>query len=95
MVLSTKVKQSLKAKAHKLKPVILVGNQGLTKGVHAEIDRALTDHELIKVRFPACEKEVKKALAAEIAETHLANFIQMVGNVCVFYRKRTETDKGK
>ena len=69
----------------------MIGNLGLTKAVHAEIDRALNDHELIKVRFPTKEKAEKKSLALEISTTHAAAFIQLVGNIATFYRKSDNT----
>ena len=93
MTLTTKQKQELKAKAHSLKPIILVGNQGLTAGVHNEINRGLDDHELIKIRFPSAEKAVKQVLAQEICTKHVATFIQFIGNVATFYRKAVDTKK--
>lgn len=52
MNLSTKQKQHLKGLAHPLKPVVLLGSNGLTEGVLAEIEQALEHHELIKVKSP-------------------------------------------
>ncbi|MCL0340909.1 YhbY family RNA-binding protein, partial [Escherichia coli] len=51
MNLSTKQKQHLKGLAHPLKPVVMLGNNGLTEGVLAEIEQALGHHELIKVKI--------------------------------------------
>jgi len=90
MAVTTKIKQQLKAKAHHLKPLILMGHLGLTKPVHAEIERALTNHELIKIRLPTQEKAEKKALVSDISKEHNAVIIQLVGNIGTFYRKREE-----
>ncbi len=59
MTLSNKQKQYLKGLAHSLKPVVQLGNNGLTEGVLAEIDVAITHHELIKVKIPTDDKEEK------------------------------------
>ncbi|HXC58639.1 MAG TPA: YhbY family RNA-binding protein, partial [Steroidobacteraceae bacterium] len=56
MILSEKQRRHLKGLAHPLKPVILMGNAGLTEGVVAETQRALADHELIKVRLPGLDR---------------------------------------
>ena len=52
--------KELKAKAHQLEPVVIIGAKGLTQEVLAEIDRALKAHELIKVRAPALERRARK-----------------------------------
>lgn len=87
MPITSKQRQQLKAKAHKLKPIVIVGNNGLSPTVNNEIDRALTDHELIKMRINAEDRELRRALFAEISESHQAELIQMVGKIGVLYRK--------
>jgi RNA-binding protein len=57
MPYTTKFKQQLKAKAHKLKPIVIVGNNGFTESVKKEIERGLIDHELIKIRINAADKK--------------------------------------
>ena len=59
MNLSTKQKQHLKGLAHPLKPVVMLGNNGLTEGVLAEIEQALGHHELIKVKIASEDRETK------------------------------------
>lgn len=86
MALTSKEKQQLKGKAHKLKPIVLVGNNGLSDNVNLEIDRALTDHELIKMRINAEDRDLRKSLFAEICEAHKAELVQVVGKVGVIYR---------
>jgi RNA-binding protein len=87
MSLISKDKQQLKAKAHKLKPIVIVGNNGLTETVNMEIDRALTDHELIKMRINAEDRVVRRALFHEISQLHGAALIQQVGKIGVLFRK--------
>jgi RNA-binding protein len=90
MALPSKVRQQLKAKAHSLKPIVIVGNNGLTNNVNDEIDRALNDHELIKMRINSEDRDERKALYAEISELHKAELLQMVGKIGVLYRKKPE-----
>ena len=62
MKLSNKQKQFLKGEAHSLKPVVLLGSNGLTEGVIVEIQSALEIHELIKVKVPTDDRETKKLI---------------------------------
>ncbi len=90
MALIPKTRQHLKAKAHKLKPIVMLGSKGLTPAVNREIDIALDDHELIKVRVACEDRDEKKALVAEICETAKAELVQLIGNIAVIYRKNIE-----
>lgn len=90
MPLASKVRQQLKAKAHKLRPIVIVGNNGLTANVNNEVDRALSDHELVKMRINAEDREMRRALFLEIAQLHHAELIQIVGKIGVIYRKNEE-----
>jgi len=89
MPLTPKTRQQLKAKAHSLKPIILIGNKGLTEAVHKEIDIALHDHELIKIRIQTNDRELRRELFAIISETNHAEIVQMIGSIGVFYRQKT------
>lgn len=66
MNLSTKQKQHLKGLAHPLKPVVLLGSNGLTEGVLAEIEQALEHHELIKVKIATEDRETKTLIVEAI-----------------------------
>ena len=84
----TSFKQELKAKAHHLKPVVLIGTKGLTPAVINETDIALTAHELIKVKIQGAEKEEKQVIIAELRQQLHAELIQTIGNTAILYRKR-------
>jgi len=86
MPLTNKQKQALRAQAHALKPVVLLGQHGLTDAVLSEIDSALTAHELIKVRIPGQDREDKKQMVEAISTVTSAEAIQTVGHVATFYR---------
>ena len=90
MSLNPKARQALKAKAHKLHPIVMLGNKGLTDAVKKEIDIALNDHQLIKVRIPSEDRDERKATAAEICESQSAELVQLIGKVAVLYRRKVE-----
>ncbi len=91
MPLAPKTRQQLKAKAHKLKPIVLIGNHGLTDAVTKEIDRALHDHELIKIRVQTNDRDLRRACMTQICEKNQAELIQVIGSIGVIYRKNTES----
>jgi len=86
MELSEKQRRHLKGLAHPLKPVILMGNAGLTDAVVAETRRALTDHELIKVRLPGLEREDRDAALHALAERTESTMVTRIGHVAVLYK---------
>ena len=87
MSLTNKQKQFLKAKAHELKPVILLGGNGLTEGVVAEIEIALDHHELIKVKVPTEDREQKVLIMDAIIRETKAHKVQVIGKTLVLYRQ--------
>ena len=90
LALPTKMKNSLKAKAHHLKPVITIGNNGVTENVIAETERALYDHELIKVKIHSNEKAERVEIIEDICnQTNAAN-INLVGKIGTIYKPSTK-----
>jgi len=83
-------RKALKAKAHKLDPVVHVGAKGLTDEVIAEIDRALRVHELIKVRAGSMDRDARDDAFDSICERTGAEAVQQVGKVFVIYRRRPD-----
>lgn len=84
--------RQLRAIGHKLKPVVAIGGKGLTEGVIAEIDRALSDHELIKVKLAVDSREARAELAKEISQRAGAELIQSVGTVVLLLRRSPKPD---
>lgn len=85
--LSEKQRRHLRGLAHELKPVIRLGNAGLTDAVATETARALHDHELIKVKAPGSgDREARDALFTELAQRTASALIHRIGNVAVLYR---------
>jgi RNA-binding protein len=93
MQLTEKQRRHLKGLAHPLKPVILMGNSGLTPGVVAETQRALADHELIKVRLPGQEREQRDVALQSLAEQTGSALVTRIGHVAVLYRPRPDVPK--
>ncbi|WP_114416676.1 YhbY family RNA-binding protein [Marinospirillum perlucidum] len=79
-------KKELRAIGHSLSPVILVGEEGLTEGLIKEAERALKDHELIKIRFVG-ERDERAEMIAELAEELDAEVIQTIGKMGLFFRR--------
>ena len=90
MAVNDRQKRYLKGLAHPLKPVVMIGNKGLTDNVLAEIDNALEQHELIKVRVSGLEKAERSAMANDIALKTSANLIMMIGHIVALYRPAKE-----
>jgi RNA-binding protein len=88
--LSQKQRRHLRGLAHELKPVIRLGNSGLTEAVANETTRALQDHELIKVKAPGGDRDARDALFTELAQRTASALIHRIGNVAVLYRPRAE-----
>lgn len=89
--MDTGFKQSLKAKAHHLKPVILLGAKGLTPAVIEETNNALLIHELIKVKISGAEKEDRHEIVAELCKELQADLIQLIGHTAILYRENKES----
>lgn len=78
-------KKKLKAQAHPLNPVVIIGQAGLTDAVIKEINVALDAHELIKVKIRA-ERDERAAIREQICEQTKAEMVQSIGQIAVIYR---------
>lgn len=90
MSLTSKERQTLKAKAHHLKPVILVGQNGITEGVTKETDIALQVHELIKIQIQGADRDARLKGAQGLADQLHAELVHHIGKIYIFYRQRQE-----
>jgi RNA-binding protein len=80
----------LRGLAHPMKPVLLLGGRGVTPGVLKELDQALDDHELIKVRLSGGDRAVRAAELMKLAEASHAETVQTIGHIAVLYRRNDE-----
>lgn len=93
MPLSSAQKKDLKRIAHHLKPVVLISEQGLSDGVMAELERALHDHELIKVRINVADRDAKQALVKELCQRSKAELVQVIGKMAVLLKRNPEPNR--
>jgi RNA-binding protein len=92
--LTARERSHLKARAHAMEPRVLVGHAGMTDAVAAEIDRALTAHELIKVKILDGDRDVRREIADAICARADASLVQSVGKVFVLWRPKPDEPKG-
>ncbi len=93
MALTQEQKKQFKSIGHHLKPVLIVAENGLTEGVLAELERALNDHELIKVQFRITEREDRRALIEELCRSGRAELAQVIGKMALIYRRNPQPNK--
>ena len=90
IILTNKQRQFLKGLAHHLNPVVMLGGNGLTEGVLAEIDNALNHHELIKVKIAGADREMKQLIIQAIVRETKATEVQTIGHILVLFRPSEE-----
>lgn len=93
MALTNEQKKHFKSIGHHLKPVLTVAENGLTEGVQAELERALNDHELIKVQFRITERDDRRALIEELGKVGRCELVQVIGKMALVYRKNPKANK--
>lgn len=76
-----------------MNPIVMLGNAGLTDGVVQELDRALIDHELVKVTARVGDRTARDAALGSLAQRTSSEIVQRIGNVGVFYRRRKDLPK--
>jgi len=86
MSLSDPQRRHLRALAHDLKPVVLVGDKGVTESLLRELDLSLAHHELLKVRVKAGDRDQRDALVGRLCAASGAELVQRIGHVAVLYR---------
>lgn len=89
MALSARQTRYLRGLTHRLQPVVIVGDKGLSENVLAEIDAALTHHELVKIKLRS-DRDTRNAWATEIAGRCHAEPVHSIGQVACFFRRNPE-----
>ena len=80
----------LKAQAHSLHPLVIIGANGLSPAVAKEIDSALNHHELIKVKLGNLPDEEQEEMIEQICQGQNAEFVSKIGHIAIFYRENPE-----
>lgn len=88
--LSQAERRQLRAQAHSLKPVVMIGADGLTEGVTAEVDTALRAHQLIKIRVFGDDRAAREAIADRLCSELGAHAVQHIGKLLVLWREAQE-----
>ncbi|MCH9691183.1 MAG: YhbY family RNA-binding protein [Gammaproteobacteria bacterium] len=87
MPLTADRKKALRALGHNLKPIVTIADKGLSTNVCAELERALRDHELIKIKLAIVDRQLRHQLVGEICTLHGAELVQQIGKVALVLRK--------
>lgn len=93
MSLSESQKKFLRGMGHPLKPIISIGNAGLSESLLKEFDSSINHHELIKVRVRAADRAARDELIAALCRQSEAELVTRIGNVALIYRKNPESPK--
>ena len=86
MTLTPKQKRYLRGLAHKLKPVVMVGNAGVTENIIQEIDGSLSHHELIKVRISGMERDDRTKTASDLCLKTGSELVNTIGHIAILFR---------
>jgi RNA-binding protein len=92
MSLSQAQKKAFRSIGHHLNPVVTVSENGLSDGVLAELDRALKDHELIKIKLALTERDDRAAMLEALLTASRAEPIQTIGKMALLYRKNPDAN---
>ena len=92
-MLSEAQRKHLRRLGHDRNPVVLIGNAGLGPNLITEMDRALSDHELVKVRARVGDRDLRDELLAELATATNAELVHRIGHVALYYRANQEKPK--
>lgn len=87
MALSKEQRREYRALAHHLKPVLLIGDNGISEGLTRELERALDDHELIKIKVSSSDRDERRQMIEEACEATGAELVQTIGKVAVLLRR--------
>ena len=93
MPLTQEQKKQFKSIGHHLKPVLIVADNGVTEGVLSELERALNDHELIKVQLRISEREDRLAVIEALCQASKAELAQVIGKMALLYRKNPKANR--
>jgi RNA-binding protein len=92
MAISNALKKQYRAIGHNLHPIVTIAQKGLSDNIKLEIERALTDHELIKIKLVAADRGAKKELEETICAEFKAECVQSIGHTILLYRQAQKHD---
>lgn len=87
MELNKQQKKQLKAIAHKIKPVVTVGQHGMKESINDELEIAIEFHQLIKLKVSVGDRDARDAIIEDICKKHRVELVQRVGNIAILYKR--------
>jgi len=90
MPLSSAQRRYLRGLAHPLKAVLMLGGKGVTPSLLAELEHALDDHELVKLKLSGADRTEREAALTQLLDASGAEKVQTIGHVAVLYRRNEE-----
>ncbi len=93
MPITEQQRRKLKKLVHHLKPVVIIGQKGLSENVLNEIDIALDSHELIKIKLSGGDRDERRVMSESICEQTDAEFIHSIGHIAALYRRHPKKPK--
>ena len=94
-ILENRLLKHYRAIAHKLHPIVTVGGKGLTTGIETELDRALTDHEMVKIKVNVGDRKARDAVVEQLVSSCGAELVQKIGNTATLLRRSEKVDPRK
>ncbi len=92
MSISSAQRKEYRTLGHKLNPIVTVAGNGLSEGVQDELQRALEDHELIKIKLAILDRDIRKQAVQEICQLCRCEIVQEIGKVALLYRAAKKPD---
>ena len=83
-------KKALRGRGHALKPVVSIGNSGLSKAVLRELELSLEHHDLMKIKISCAEREKRKEIVEQICSTFNIELVQAIGHIALVYHELDE-----
>lgn len=90
--LTNNQKKYLRGIAHGLNPMIMIGANGVTESLMAELESTLAHHEILKIKIASADRDERKEIIAHIVKESGALLVQTIGKICVIYRQNDETE---
>lgn len=90
MRLDKRQTRQLRTLAHRLKPVVMIGQHGVTRGVRRELDSALSKHELVKIRLPGGDRDARDRMLESLRADSGSTLVQQTGHTAVLFRRNRQ-----
>lgn len=90
MPISSERKKQFRSIGHNLKPVVIIADKGLSEGLLEEVNRALEDHELIKVKIAVADRDARQLVIGQLCKTTRAELVQEIGKMALIFRAARE-----